>query len=150
EECAPVTTGAAPPLLDVRNLTVELRIGSAWIPVVDSLTLSVAPSEILGVVGESGCGKTLTALALAGLLPPTARARGDVYLLGHNLLTLSEREMRLRRGRDVAMIFQEPRRSLNPAFTVGEQIAEAVRCHELLSRRAAWQRAVELLELVEI
>jgi peptide/nickel transport system ATP-binding protein len=106
---------------------------------------------VLGLVGESGCGKSMTALSLMRLVPPPGRITGgEVLLDGRNLLSLSASEMRHVRGAGVGMIFQEPMTSLNPVFTIGSQIAEAVRIHRGLGRRAAWSRAVELLDEVGI
>jgi len=101
-------------------------------------------------VGESGCGKSVTALAIMGLLPPAARLSGSVRLMGQELGALSAEQWRGRRGRDLAMIFQEPMTSLNPAFTAGEQVAEALRLHEGLAPAAAFARAVEMLDRVRI
>jgi oligopeptide/dipeptide ABC transporter ATP-binding protein len=113
---------------------------------------TVDQGETFGLVGESGSGKTVTSLALLGLVgAPTGRvAEGSIRFNQRELRGLSRRELDRIRGRDIAMIFQEPRRSLDPAFTVGDQIAETVRAHRGLSRREAWRRAVEMLDLVRI
>jgi oligopeptide/dipeptide ABC transporter ATP-binding protein len=114
------------------------------------VSFAIDPGQTLGIVGESGCGKTMTALSILRLTPPAARVSGRIVFDGRDLLTLSEAEMRHLRGNAIAMIFQEPMSSLNPVFTVGNQVAEAVRLHQRLSRRAARQKAIEMLRLVEI
>ncbi|MFG1419204.1 ABC transporter ATP-binding protein [Xanthobacter sp. V0B-10] len=134
-------------LLDVRELTIAFPKASP----VRGLSLSVEAGETLALVGESGSGKSLTALALLRLLPERARiAGGEILLGGRDLARLDDRALRDVRGRDIAMVFQEPMTSLNPVLSVGEQIAEVVRLHQGLSRRAARARAVELLDLVRI
>jgi oligopeptide/dipeptide ABC transporter ATP-binding protein len=124
-------------LIELRGLTVELPTPSGWIRPVDDVSFMLETGESLGLVGESGSGKSMLALALMGLLPPGARVRGEAWLAGSNgaassrvnLLALSERERVATRGRDVAMIFQEPMTALNPVMRVGAQIAEAIRAH---------------------
>ena len=139
------------PLLEVSDLSIEFAHGDGWLRVVDGVGFSVDAGETLGLVGESGCGKTVSSLAVVGLLPQrTARVAGSVRLQGRELVGLSPAAMRAVRGRDVSMIFQDPTASLNPAFTVGDQITEAVRSHRSISRRAAWVEAVELLDRVGI
>jgi peptide/nickel transport system ATP-binding protein len=139
-------------VLEVSNLCVDFKTEHGWSRVVDNVSLLVRRGETLGLVGESGSGKTVTSLAIMGLLTgPRVRITGSVLLEGRELIGLSNREMNALRGKTVGMIFQEPRRSLNPAFTVGDQIAEIVRRHkENISRKDAWTRAVEMLELVGI
>src|SRR5438105_8522364 len=111
---------------------------------VDGVSFSVSEGQTLGIVGESGCGKTMTALSILRLLPPAGRiVGGEIVFDGRNLLTLSDAEMRRIRGNAIAMIFQEPMSSLNPVFTVGNQIAEAIRLHQGLRRRAAHEQAIE-------
>ena len=134
-----------PPLLEVRDLTVEFPAREAWLPAVRELSLSLAPGEALGLVGESGCGKSLTALATLRLLPPQARARGAILFEGRNLLELSEEEMRQVRGARITMVFQEPMTALNPVMRVGDQVAEAVLAHGSSGKAQARQRAVEAL-----
>ncbi|MCS6877105.1 MAG: ABC transporter ATP-binding protein [Geminicoccaceae bacterium] len=136
----------------MRGLTTELATEIGWCRVVDDVSFVLYPGEVLGLVGESGCGKTMTALSILGLVPqPQARVTaGEVLFEGRDLLRLPERELRRVRGKEIAMIFQEPMTSLNPVFTVGDQIAETLRVHEGLSRRAARARALELLRLVGI
>ena len=139
-----------PPLIELRNLTVELPTPAGWIRPVDDVSFALETGESLGLVGESGSGKSMLALALMGLLPPGARVRGEAWLAGANsaaaarvnLLALPERERVATRGRDVAMIFQEPMTALNPVMRVGEQIAEAVRAHSSHLTRAEVDRSV--------
>ena len=141
-----------PPLLEVSNLSVEFHIDSQRLPVVHGVSYTLDDSETLGVVGESGCGKSVTALSIMRLLPEPAGhvSNGAVYLQGRNLLELSEKEMQSVRGGQVSMIFQDPTASLNPVVTVGRQITEAFMRHERLSKSDAWDRAVEVLRLVRI
>lgn len=142
---------ATTPVLAVEDLTVEFRIGGRWTQVVTDVSLSVEAGETLAVVGESGSGKTVTSMSLMGLLPPRqSRVSGRIGFEGRDLLTLGRRELEAVKGAGIAMIFQEPMTSLNPAYTVGEQIAEAVRRHLRLKRRAAWQVAVEAMRAVGI
>jgi oligopeptide/dipeptide ABC transporter ATP-binding protein len=141
------------PLLDVRGLGLSFttgRSGGAPVPVLRGVDLRVGQSEIHALVGESGCGKTVTCTAVLGLIPsPPARvASGTAHFKGRNLLTLGTEERRRVRGREIAMVFQEPSRYLNPAFTVGEQIGEVLRLHLGMDRRQARSRAAELAALV--
>ena len=137
-------------LLEIRDLRVTFDTRAGQAKAVDGVDLSIDSGKTLGVVGESGCGKTMTALSVLRLVPPAAGLTGEIVFDGRNLLALSEREMRKVRGNDIAMIFQEPMSSLNPVFTVGNQIAEAVRLHQGLGRKAARENAIEMLRLVEI
>jgi len=134
------------PLLAVRGLDVHFPGKHA----VQALDLQIAAGEMLALVGESGCGKSSAALALMGLLPAYARSTGSVRLDGRELIGLGERALSAERGRSVSMIFQEPMTSLNPVLSVGRQVAEAITLHQPLSRRAARERAIELLELVRL
>ncbi|GAA1659245.1 ABC transporter ATP-binding protein [Fodinicola feengrottensis] len=136
--------------LEISELAVRFATEDGDVLAVKDVSLSVRPGEILALCGESGCGKSVTAMAVSRLLPPNARISGSVRLDGRELTGLSERELRQVRGKDVSMVFQEPMTSLNPSFTVGFQIDEVLRQHEKLSRRAARVRTVELLELVGI
>ena len=140
------------PVLRVEDLRVEFATDHGWATVVAGSTFDVGEREIVGLVGESGSGKTVTGLSVLRLLPRGVGriAGGRVDLGGRDLLALSERELRSVRGNEVAMVFQEPMTSLNPAFTIGDQIAETVRLHRGVSRRAARARAVEVLDLVGI
>ena len=139
-----------PPLLAVDNLRVCLRDAEAT-PILHGLSFELRRGETLAVVGESGCGKSVASLAVMGLLPPSLRvAGGRIVLDGQDLTTLSPRALRSVRGRRIGMVFQEPMTTLNPAIPVGAQVAEALREHGDMSRRAAWDRAVELLDQVRI
>ncbi|QRF68781.1 ATP-binding cassette domain-containing protein (plasmid) [Ponticoccus alexandrii] len=141
----------AAPLLDVRGLGISFAGPDKRISVVRDVTFSVAPGECVGLVGESGCGKTVTGLALMGLLPVHgSRFEGQLLLDGEDLLMLSETQWRKRRGRRLGMIFQEPMSALDPVFTIGEQIGETLRTHFRISRREARDRAIEALEAVGI
>jgi oligopeptide/dipeptide ABC transporter ATP-binding protein len=148
-----------PPLIELRGLTVEIPTPAGWIRPVDQLSFALGAGESLGLVGESGSGKSMLALALMGLLPPGARVRGEAWFSGLgasanrasgaavNLFTLSERERIGVRGRDIAMIFQEPMIALNPVMRVGAQIAEAIRAHQAgLSRKEVERRVLAALE----
>ncbi|MFC4944558.1 ABC transporter ATP-binding protein [Pseudonocardia sp. GCM10023141] len=138
------------PVLQVRDLTVTFRTDDGPVSAVDGVSFDVAPGEVLAVVGESGCGKSVTAMSLSGLLPPSATVTGSVRLRGKELVGAAEPDLRRIRGAEVAYVFQEPMSSLNPVFTIGRQIAEVLRIHQGMSRRQALARAVELLGLVGI
>ena len=139
-------------LLEVKNLRIELITRDGVAPVIDDLSFILNAGETLSFVGESGCGKSMTALALMGLLPEKVGrvASGSIIFKGENLVQASNDRMRAIRGNDISMIFQEPMTSLNPVFTIGEQIAEVLRAHQALSRKAAWSQAIELLDAVRI
>ncbi|MDR3531088.1 MAG: ABC transporter ATP-binding protein [Rhodopila sp.] len=139
-------------LLDVRDLTTSFQTGGGEVTAIENVSFSLEKGEILGIVGESGSGKSVTALAIMGLLPrPPARVLGgSVRFEGQDLLTLSDRSMQRLRGPGIAMVFQEPMTSLNPVFTIGEQIMETIRAHESLSQKDSFARAVEMLEKVGI
>ena len=139
-------------LLSVRNLRIELRTRDGVAPVIDDLGFDLAEGEAISLVGESGCGKSMTALGIMGLLPQQIGriASGSIQFDGEELVDASERRMREIRGNEISMIFQEPMTSLNPVYTVGEQIAEVLRAHQNLSRRAAWNAAGDLLDAVRI
>ena len=146
------TSPASAALLEVSGLGVEFQTRGGVARVLDDVAFTVHRGETLGLVGESGCGKSMTALAMMRLIPtpPGRITSGRVALDGRDLLTLGEAEMRAYRGNRISMIFQEPMTSLNPAYTVGDQIGEAVRLHQGLNRKAATQRAIEMLEAVGI
>jgi peptide/nickel transport system ATP-binding protein len=146
---AGVTTEA--PLLEVRDLGVSFPAdGGQRASVVTGLSYRIAAHETLGVVGESGCGKTMTSLALMGLVPGSGEVSGQIMFGGRDLATMDAREWRRIRGREIAMIFQEPMTAMNPVMTVGRQISEVLIRHEGLSRSAAAERAIGLLEAVGI
>ena len=139
------------PLLSVKNLTVVFKTRFGEVPVIDDVSLSIAPGEILGIVGESGCGKTMTSLAIMRLMPEQGIiTSGSIRLSGEDLVLASEARMRGLRGNEISMVFQEPMTSLNPVFSVGEQIAEVLTAHQGLSKSEAREQAVELLESVKI
>jgi peptide/nickel transport system ATP-binding protein len=139
-----------PPLLEVAELSVRFDTDDGPVHAVDRLSFALAPGEVLGIVGESGCGKTVTCLSLVRLLPDTAVIGGRVLFDGRDLLALTGRRLRGVRGREISFVFQEPSTSLNPVFTVERQIGEVLRTHLGLSRREARERTVELLRLVHI
>jgi len=140
------------PLLKVENLRIELTTRAGIAPVIDDLSFELGAGESISFVGESGCGKSMTALGIMGLLPDKIGriASGSISFQGEELSTASEKRMREIRGNDISMIFQEPMTSLNPVYTVGEQIAEVLRAHQNLSKSAAWAKATELLDAVRI
>ena len=138
-------------LLEVRDLVTEFRTDGGWVRAVDGVSFEVAPRTTLGVVGESGCGKSVTALSIMRLIAPPGRiASGSIRYAGRDLLALRPAEMRQIRGNRIAMIFQEPMTSLNPVFTAGDQVAEAVRLHQRRSRRDARAAAIEMFHKVGI
>ncbi len=143
---------ATPPLLQVRGLTVTFHGRRGRIRAVEDVSFDVARGGAVGVVGKSGSGKSVTALSIMGLLPEPAGVveAGEILLEQRDLVRLPERDMQALRGGAMAMIFQEPMTSLNPVLRIGEQIAETVRLHQPVGRAAAWQRAVEMLQLVGI
>jgi peptide/nickel transport system ATP-binding protein len=138
------------PLLQVEDLSVRFHTEDGLIHAVDGVSFDVDAGEVLAVVGESGCGKTVTALSLVGLLPPSARVSGHVRLHGEDLVRAPPTRLRELRGKQVGFVFQEPMTSLNPVLTVGRQVGEVLRRHEDLSRDAARRRAAELLDLVGV
>ncbi len=139
------------PLLDIQDLSVSFPTPAGSVPAVEGVSLSVDEGEVLGIVGESGSGKSVTMLAVMGLVPYPGRVTASrLTFAGHDLLTLPARDRRRLTGKDVAMIFQEPATSLNPCFTIGFQIAETLRWHEGMDRKAARRRSIELLERVGI
>ncbi|MGO4704414.1 ABC transporter ATP-binding protein [Microvirga sp. 2MCAF38] len=148
----PLASAAPEPLLRVENLSIRFDGAPQGVNVVDDVSFSLAKGKTLCIVGESGCGKSVTALALMGLLPtPPARiVRGSAFFENQDLLSLTERQRADLRGNRAAMIFQEPMASLNPAFTVGDQIAEGIIRHRNVSKAEAWERALEMLRRVRI
>ncbi len=147
-----------PALLEVQDLEVSFPAAQGWTPTVRGVSLAVARGEIVGLVGESGSGKSLTALAVLGLVPAPGRVTGGRILLAGaggqdgstDLLALAPREMRGVRGRRIGMVFQEPATALDPVYTIGFQITEAVRAHRRMSRRAALDEAARLLDCVAL
>jgi len=139
------------PVLEIENLQTHFRTADGINRAVDGLTLKIEPGQTLAVVGESGCGKSVTAMSVLRLLPdPPGRIAGSIRFMGRDLLAMSEAQMREIRGNEIAMIFQEPMTSLNPVLTVGWQISEAILLHQNLDKAAARSRAVEMLALVGI
>src|SRR5437016_6406310 len=143
---------AAQPLLEVADLKTWFFTRDGVVRAVDGVSVYVMPGETLAIVGESGCGKSVTALSVLRLVPspPGRIVSGAIRLAGRDLLGLSEAEMRDVRGNDISMIFQEPMTSLNPVLSIGRQIAETLTLHQGLDRRAALARAVDMLRLVHI
>jgi peptide/nickel transport system ATP-binding protein len=139
------------PLLDVRNLVTSIHARRRVLHAVDDVSFQVGRGEILGVVGESGCGKSMTALSLMRLLPPTAEiSQGNIWFDGRDLTKLKSSEMRRLRGHQISMVFQEPMTALDPAFTIGDQIIEVIRAHSDQRGEAARSRAVAMLERLGI
>jgi dipeptide transport system ATP-binding protein len=139
------------PLLEIENLSVAFPSRNGMVRAVDDVSITLDKGEVLGIVGESGSGKSVGMLALMGLVPYPGQVQADKLLFeGRDLQTLSDRERRALTGKDVAMIFQEPTTSLNPSFTIGYQLAETLRIHEGMNRKAARRRVIELLEQVGI
>jgi peptide/nickel transport system ATP-binding protein len=142
----------AEPLLDIRGLKTHFKTDDGMVRAVDGVDLAIDRGETLGVVGESGCGKTVTAMTVLRLIqmPPGQIVAGSILWQGRDLVKLPADAMRKIRSKEIAIIFQEPMTSLNPVYTVGQQIAEVLRLHEGLNRRDAMDRAVEMLRLVHI
>jgi len=140
------------PLLEIKGLKTHFKTDEGWLHAVDGVDIAVDAGETVCVVGESGCGKSVTAKTVLKLIdmPPGKIVAGQVLWKGHDLVPLGAAEMQKIRAKEIAIVFQEPMTSLNPVYTVGEQIAESVRLHERLSRREAMNRAVEMLRLVGI
>src|SRR5215831_10792302 len=137
------------PLLDIQDLHTEIRLRRATVHAIDGVSLTVSPGECLGIVGESGSGKTMTALSIMRLLPAGGHiTKGLIYVDGTDVAALSEEKMDQVRGNLIGMIFQDPLTSLNPTWTIGDQIAESVRLHRGASKKQALDRAVEVLGLV--
>ncbi|HTU84806.1 MAG TPA: ABC transporter ATP-binding protein [Solirubrobacteraceae bacterium] len=137
-------------LLEVTDLRVDFRQHGSVVRAVDGLSYAVPRGRTVGLIGESGCGKTVSSRAIIGLLPETARVTGSVRFEDQELIGLRERRMRAVRGKQIAMVFQDPARSLNPTLRIGNQITEAIHLHADVSKATAHDRAVELMELVRL
>ena len=138
-------------LLEVTNLSVDFKIEKEYVRAIDDLSLTLDKGEVLGIVGESGSGKSVSVTALMKLLPPNAKiATGEINFNGTDLVGLKEREMRSIRGNQISMIFQDPMTSLNPVYTIGNQLVEAIRLHQKVTKKEAKAEAIRLLELVGI
>jgi peptide/nickel transport system ATP-binding protein len=138
-------------LLSVEDLRTQFHTGAGVVRAVDGVSFAIERGEVLGLVGESGCGKSVTSLSIMRLVPPPGRVTaGRIRLENEDLLDKDAEAMRRVRGARIAMVFQEPMTSLNPVFTIGDQIAAAVLAHEGGGRRAAWERAVEMLDRVQV
>ncbi|MDH4615630.1 ABC transporter ATP-binding protein [Brevibacillus sp. AY1] len=140
------------PVLHIENLQTHFFTDRGQIPAVDGVSIKVHKGEVVGIVGESGCGKSVTSLSIMKLVPnpPGKIVGGTIRFKGEDLVTASEKRMREIRGNEIAMIFQEPMTSLNPVFTIGDQIGEAVRIHTKASKKESRQRAIEMLKKVGI
>ena len=146
------TQGGTAPLLDIQGLKTHFKTDDGWMQSVDGVNITIYPGQTVGVVGESGCGKTVTAMSVLKLIPmpPGKIVAGKILWQGRDLVPLSPDELDDIRAKEIAIIFQEPMTSLNPVYTAGQQISESVRKHEGLSKRAGMDRAAELLALVGI
>ena len=139
-------------LVEVKDLKVTYYQNGVETPVVRNVSFEIKKNETLGLVGESGSGKSVTSKAIMRLIaePPGKIANGEILFEGKNLLKMKEKQMQKVRGKDIAMIFQEPMTSLNPLYTCGSQIAEAILLHNKCSKQEAWERAVEILKMVGV
>jgi oligopeptide/dipeptide ABC transporter ATP-binding protein len=138
-------------VLELKNVCTTIKADGKEYPVIEDISLTIGSGETLGIVGESGCGKSMTALSIMGLLPSNASVKnGEILLKGINLLDLDKETYRKKRGKDIAMIFQEPMTSLNPVYTIGFQLVEVLREHTKISKNQAKAKAVEMLKLVGI
>jgi peptide/nickel transport system ATP-binding protein len=149
-EYSPESAPENVPVLEVTGLSVDFAVDRVWVPAAINLSFTVAAGEVLAIVGESGSGKSVSSMAILDLLPKNARIRGSMKLAGRELRGLHGSKMREIRGNDVAMIFQEPMTALNPVYTIGNQIIETLRLHSEMSPAQARDRAIELLEMVEL
>lgn len=138
-------------LLDVKGLSIEFSIEKERVRAIDQLSFTLDKGEVLGIVGESGSGKSISVTALMKLLPPNARIiEGEIHFNGQEIVSLNERAMRKIRGNQMSMIFQDPMTSLNPVYTIGNQLVEVIRLHQNVNRKAAREEAIKLLTLVGI
>ena len=149
-EAATGLTPSDPTILEVEDLDVRFELRDRTVHAVRGLSYSIRQGQTLAIIGESGSGKTVSSRAIMGLLPPTAQVAGSVRLQGKELLGLPERDLRRHRGPDLAMVFQDPARSLNPTMRVGQQISEAIRRHLPTTKDEAHERTVELLQMVRL
>ncbi|MGW0885928.1 dipeptide ABC transporter ATP-binding protein [Streptomyces sp. NPDC002671] len=147
---SPSHDAAQTPVLSVRDLRISFPSEAGPVEAVRGVNFEVLPGRTLGIVGESGSGKSATAMGVMGLLPPTARVSGEVLLGGRDLVGLNDRQLSQARGKDIGMVFQDPLSALTPIFSVGRLLSDALRVHQDLTKQAAWNRAVELLDLVGI
>ncbi|MCM3489820.1 ABC transporter ATP-binding protein [Alkalihalophilus marmarensis] len=139
------------PIIEVKDLEVTFKTQEGNLKIVDHVSFSVNKGETLGIVGESGCGKSVTSLSLMGLLPPIAKVtNGSIKLKDKELVGLKKRQYRSIRGKEIAMIFQEPMTSLNPVYTIGQQLMELIRNHNSISKKDARKHAIKMLDLVGI
>ncbi|WP_408009424.1 ABC transporter ATP-binding protein [Pseudalkalibacillus sp. A8] len=138
------------PVLDVKGLKTYFFTDDGEVPAVDNVDFHVKRGEVLGIVGESGCGKSVTSLSVMGLVPspPGKIVGGEILYKGEDLTKATDKRMRQIRGNDIAMIFQEPMTSLNPVYKIGNQLIEAIRLHNSWNKKKAWNRAVEIMKLV--
>ncbi len=138
-------------VLQIRDLKLWFDNDFGSIQILNGISFDIYRGETLGIVGESGCGKSMTAFSIMRLLQtPPARLKGEILFKDQNLLTLSKRNMQKIRGKNISMIFQEPMTSLNPLFTLGDQLMEPIRLHQKLGRKQAWDKAVEMLQMVRV
>ncbi len=144
------TTTQDAPVLQVTDLSVDFAVDKKWVPAAIDVSYEVRAGEVLAIVGESGSGKSVSSMALLGLLPKNARVTGSIKLMGQEMSDMSSSRVREIRGNDIAMIFQEPMTALNPVYTIGNQIIEALRLHNMMSPTQARDRALELLSMVEL
>src|SRR5699024_11432135 len=139
------------PVLRLEDLTVEFKVGKKTATVLENISFEVNAGETMCLVGDVGCGNSMAAVAILGLVPDLGRCSGgEIFLNGKNLLALDEGAMRKIRGNSISMIFQEPMTALNPVYTVGEQLYEPLRLHQKLNNKQARERAIEMLRAVEI
>ena len=138
------------PIIEAKNLGVEFWVDGQWVMAAQDINFTVSPGEVLAVVGESGSGKSTSAMSLLGLLPVNGRASGSVRLSGEELIGAEKKRLRQIRGEEIAVIFQEPMTALNPVYTIGFQISEALKVHyPKMTKQQAKERAIELLTMVE-
>jgi oligopeptide/dipeptide ABC transporter ATP-binding protein len=137
-------------ILDIKNLSIFFKTERESVKIVSELSFDIKEAEVFGLVGESGCGKSLTALSVLNILPQNAYAKGNIFFKGKNLLDFSIEDIRQIRGKDISIIFQEPMTSLNPVMKIGNQIAEALTAHFNISKKEALNKSIELLRAVKI